>query len=317
MVMCEQMSQSSKVSSNVDEMAQGGPFPYDENVLFRNSSFFTKRNASPFFPSPSVIREVASQSKNPNARLATRPPPVTFPNIGLLVKYGTEVTIAEGQCLLFIRNNLSKAVPVPEVYGWCKDNGQVFIYMELVDGVTLEKSWDAMAQKDRISICQQLRHMVDAWRNLKQNFSPPFIGHVGKQPLLDFVFTNSCSETAGPFSSVSDFHDWFTSAYGATQHVQDKPPHPYRPFLPDNVPIVFTHADLHPSNIILSSGPDPRVVAIIDWHQSGWYPDYWEYCKARWTSWIGQEWETRYLPLILDRQDCYDYWDSFALARGV
>jgi hypothetical protein len=96
------------------------------------------------------------------------------------------------------------------------------------------------------------------------NFRP---GHVGKQPLLDIIFTDSDSPTAGPFESVSIFHDWFTTAYGLIQNVQDASPHPYRSFLPDNVPIVFTHADLHPSNIILSSGPNPQVIAIIDWHQ--------------------------------------------------
>jgi hypothetical protein len=144
-------------------------------------------------------------------------------------------------------------------------------------------------------------------------------GHVGKQPLLDMIFTDTCSPTAGPFSSVSEFHDWFTSTYGRDRDVdvKDIPTHPYRSFLSDNFPIVFTHADLHPSNIIVSSGPNPRVVAIVDWHQSGWYPSYWEYCKARWTSWIGEEWETKYLPLFLDRHDCYDYWDYFVLARGA
>ena len=51
--------------------------------------------------------------------------------------------------------------------------------------------------------------------------------------------------------------------------------------LPDDVPVFFTHADLTPSNIILSSqSGQQRIVAIIDWHQSGWYPAYWEACKS-------------------------------------
>jgi aminoglycoside phosphotransferase (APT) family kinase protein len=92
------------------------------------------------------------------------------------VKYGTEVTLAEGQCLLFIRNTLSEVVPVPEVYGWCKDDDQVFIYMELVDGMTLEKSWDTMTEGEKTSAGQQLHDMVDALRGLKQDSWPPFIG---------------------------------------------------------------------------------------------------------------------------------------------
>ncbi|CBX93423.1 hypothetical protein IAQ61_009116 [Plenodomus lingam] len=301
----------------MEEEIRREPFPFDENVVFRESSFFKKPNAPLSLPTPTEVREVASHSENPRAKLVTRPPPVIFSNLGLLVKYGTEVALAEGQCLLFIHNTLSKVLPVPEVYGWCKDDDQVFLYMELVDGMTMEKSWDTMVEGEKTSVCQQLHDMVVALRGVQQDSWPPFIGHVGKQPLLDIIFTDSNSPTAGPFESVSDFHDWFTTAYGPTQDDQDASPHPYRSFLPDNVPIVFTHADLHPSNIILSSGPNPQIIAIIDWHQSGWYPDYWEYCKARWTSRIGSEWESKYLPLVLDRREFYDYWDYFVLARGV
>ena len=101
---------------------------------------------------------------------------MTFPGLGLLVKYGTEITLAEGQCLLFIRNTLSEVVPVPEVYGWCKDGDQVFIFMELVNGMTLEKSWDTITEGERTSVCQQLHDMVDALRDVKQDCGPPFIG---------------------------------------------------------------------------------------------------------------------------------------------
>jgi thiamine kinase-like enzyme len=45
---------------------------------------------------------------------------------------------------------------------------------------------------------------------------------------------------------------------------------------------VFTHSDLRPDNIILeSSGSDGtwKVVGIVDWESSGWYPEYWESIK--------------------------------------
>ena len=61
-----------------------------------------------------------------------------------------------------------------------------------------------------------------------------------------------------------------------------KKPHHMRHGVPDDVPVVFTHADLTPSNIIVSSSASqPRTfLAIVDWHQSGWYPAYWEACKS-------------------------------------
>ncbi|KAH6612114.1 phosphotransferase enzyme family protein-like protein [Boeremia exigua] len=290
--------------------------PSGDDVDFHGSSFFQKHDSTSL-PSPDVVREVASHSKDPKARLRTRPLPVFFPELGVCVKYGTEVTIAEGQCLLLIRSKLSQHVPVPEVYKWCKDDGQVFIYMELMNGVTLEKSWDGLDEGDRLAVCEQLRCMIAAWRGLGCTSDLTFIGHIGRQPLLDIIFESTCSPTAGPFLSVSEFHDYFTSSFGPRKHNRNRPPHPYRHFLPDDVPIAFTHADLHPSNILVSTGSTPRITAIIDWHQSGWYPAYWEYCKARWTSEIGSEWEIKYLPLIVDPHECYDYWDYFVLAHGT
>jgi Phosphotransferase enzyme family len=41
--------------------------------------------------------------------------------------------------------------------------------------------------------------------------------------------------------------------------------------------IVFTHADLHFSNIMIHDG---HISAIIDWADAAWYPDYGEYVSA-------------------------------------
>lgn len=56
---------------------------------------------------------------------------------------------------------------------------------------------------------------------------------------------------------------------------------PYRPLLPDNDDIYFTHADPHLGKIIVSKPPGalPSITGIVDWGEAGWYPSYWEYCK--------------------------------------
>ena len=33
-----------------------------------------------------------------------------------------------------------------------------------------------------------------------------------------------------------------------------------------------------------------KIVAILDWEQACWFPDYWEYCKARYTTEYEGEW---------------------------
>ncbi|KAJ5920361.1 hypothetical protein N7516_011219 [Penicillium verrucosum] len=94
------------------------------------------------------------------------------------------------------------------------------------------------------------------------------------------------------------------------------------------VPVVFTHDDLVPPNILLSPGANPVVAAISDWGQAGWYPAYWEYCKARrvrpnpkyFDEDLDEEWNTRYLPTVLDPVDdetVYHPWLWFVLSRGI
>lgn len=158
---------------------------------------------------------------------------------------------------------------------------------------------------------------VYACRALGWKFLTCHIGHIGGQPLSDVIFDSSFVKPPGLFPNVSAFHDYFSTDFGLSKDLGVHPPHEFRHHLPDQDSIVFTHADLHPSNILVSTGRNPRVVSIVDWHQSGWYPAYWEYCKARWTSRIGGEWKAEYLPMFLDRHDCYDYFDYFCLCRGV
>ncbi|KAI8659828.1 APH domain-containing protein [Fusarium sp. Ph1] len=40
--------------------------------------------------------------------------------------------------------------------------------------------------------------------------------------------------------------------------------------------IVFTHCDLTPRNILVQDG---KIQGLVDWEDSGWYPEYWEYVK--------------------------------------
>lgn len=147
--------------------------PFNESIVFKDSSFFTQQAA---LPSPAEVRAAAAAKlTNTGNRDPRRPYPVQFPSQNLLVKYGRGVTIAEGQCLWAIRRLLS-AVPVPEVYGWCRDGNEVFIYMQLVRGDTLEERWETLTVEERVGVCEQLRQMVGALRGLEQDPEDRFVG---------------------------------------------------------------------------------------------------------------------------------------------
>ncbi|OCH95598.1 kinase-like protein [Obba rivulosa] len=227
-----------------------------------------------------------------------------FPSLNLLVKFGPNLNIAEEQCLRAVRGLLGDTMPVPEVYGWRQDGNKLFIYMEHVHGVTLEDCWPELSRQERFDVCDQLHAMLSALRTLKQDPRDTFIGAIGRQPLRDIIL-HSCSKS-GPFADVRSFHD----AYSWLKPSAPDPStdwvsaHPMRPKLIDDIPIVFTHGDLHPSNIVVSPA-DARVLAIVDWHQSGWLPAYWEFCKALWVGkmrrgdQLTREWDAECLPRIL------------------
>jgi hypothetical protein len=126
------------------------------------------------------------------------------------------------------------------------------------------------------------------------------------------MFTTLSSQ-AGPFPTVSAFHEWFVStALQASASRQGSAAtslcHFPSDYLGLETPVSFTHGNLHPANIVISTKTaHPRVVAVLDWSQAGWYPAYWERFKAREAAGsdgntVLRGWEDTYLPHILDFQ---------------
>ncbi|EEQ29011.1 conserved hypothetical protein [Microsporum canis CBS 113480] len=134
--------------------------PPAESATFLESAFFSRNGPGAELPSPANVRE---QGTVQDPTLKGRNfgfQPVRYEHLSLIVKYGRapQVTVAEGQLLWALRRVLP-TVPVPEVYGWTHDNGQGFIYMELVKGVTLEQRWEFLD-----------RTLKDCWNNRILNF---------------------------------------------------------------------------------------------------------------------------------------------------
>jgi len=52
----------------------------------------------------------------------------------------------------------------------------------------------------------------------------------------------------------------------------------------------------------------------MDWAHVGWYPDYWEYCKACYTSWYGEEWHSQWIPKFLDVREEHAVFAEYVMA---
>ena len=92
----------------------------------------------------------------------------------LVIKFGPRVTIDEAVTMWVVRKYLGQQVPVPELFGWRVYQKTVFIYMELIPGVTLKERWGDMDLPDKNSICGQLHNMLFSLRQLQQENT--FIG---------------------------------------------------------------------------------------------------------------------------------------------
>ena len=161
--------------------------PRDENVTFQDSAFFTRPPG--VLPSPAQVRAAAKEADKNWKPLQSRPLPVRFPTMKLMVKYGSYIQVAEGQCLWAIRRLLGDEVPVPEVYGWRRDGIETFIYMELIEGDTLEDRWGDLVREEKLDICAQLRRIVDTLRQLRQDPADRFIGEEDGFFTISLVFT--------------------------------------------------------------------------------------------------------------------------------
>lgn len=143
------------------------------------------------------------------------------------------------------------------------------------------------------------------------------VGDINRQSLHDVIF--DFKQPAGPFQDVKSFYDYFATLTRRRPQDTDRPMDSMRSGLLDDVPIVFTHGDLHRSNIMMSkldSGP-LHILAIIDWHQSGWYPAPWEFFKTRFTCKEKDSWEVDYIFEFLQSHQGNVNWEYFVHSVGA
>ncbi|KAB8210991.1 kinase-like protein [Aspergillus parasiticus] len=159
--------------------------------------------------------------------------------------------VAELTALQYIARHTN--VPVPKVYSvyHCPDG--LYIELEYIRGMDLQRAWlfwlfITSAKKQMVS---EIAGYIEQLRSLE----PPrkeIVGSVSLEGGLDYRIGFF---PFGPFQTHKEFHC----------------------SLRKNIPIE-------------DSQNNGRVAAIIDWEFGGWYPEYWEYTKAHYVQLNMPDW---------------------------
>ena len=201
-----------------------------------------------------------------------------------IIKYGLNVSLTEGENLLFIAE--TQSVPVPEVFAlYSKEDakgGTVnYIVMENIPGESLVVGGALLEQHEKKRIAKQLRTWLNMLRNIP---APGYFGCVGRQPFEESIFWTCPSDKGDklndPFSSETELNTALVRKYiyngGSAQKAKF-----YTRVLPSvlcNHVAVFSHGDLQRKIVIVRD--DDKTLVLIDWESAGWYPEYWEYAVA-------------------------------------
>ncbi|KAG6056234.1 hypothetical protein E4U32_005833 [Claviceps aff. humidiphila group G2b] len=182
--------------------------------------------------------------------------------IGLLdniVKAGHEsFSITEHQTLTYLQEHMPE-FPAPRPHGLLRLGIHCFLFTSYIPGMNLEDAWPELD-------CSQKQ-------DISQHAS---LGDVAGGGCRDLRRAQRVSTK--PIKSVAEFQDFIFEGSDTATPV-------YVEFLRGLMPltnkIVFTHGDIRPANIMVRREDGKwTVTAIIDWEDSGFYPEYWDAIKT-------------------------------------
>ena len=135
---------------------------------FHESTYFTSRQHSKL-PSPTEVRALGGVKRG-------RAFVTAIESLNVFVKWGPEVQLMEALTMRAIRETIGSKVPIPEIFGWRRDQNDIFIYMQLIRGSNLEERWNTLDENAKVSITGHLREIMAALRSVKQGSQGPLIG---------------------------------------------------------------------------------------------------------------------------------------------
>ncbi|PMB69624.1 hypothetical protein BM221_004268 [Beauveria bassiana] len=137
-----------------------------------------------------------------------------------IIKYGLNVSLTEGENMLFLKQN--QMISVPEVYALYskeddKGNKVNYIIMEYIEGESLDVCWPLLDLCDKDQIASQLRVCFATLRNIP---ALEYFGCVGRRPFEDLIFWVSPKtdhdqyrHIRGPFNSEAELNTALVQKY--------------------------------------------------------------------------------------------------------
>ncbi|KAG5757547.1 hypothetical protein H9Q72_014311 [Fusarium xylarioides] len=185
-----------------------------------------------------------------------------------VIKSGKRIALGEAEALKVAAQTGIPAPCLRDVH--TTPDGQGHIRMDYIQGQPLDKLWPDMSVQQKKDITQQLREVVEKMRSL----TPPahLIGACDGLEIRDtrLYFTYH----SPPCRDEKAFNEFLLSSL--YEHTPSLVREAFSRRLRTNHRVVFTHCDLSPRNILVQ---DQKIQGLVDWEDSGWYPEYWEYVK--------------------------------------
>ena len=168
-------------------------------------------------------------------------------------------------------------IPVPRLRRVVHNNGRFLLVMDFVKGKTLAEVWSSLSLWRKLHVAFTLRGYIRQLRRRLRAFptDPPGpISYAKPQECISPLFTQ-IQPYRGPFASYADLSTFFNDRCQMACRDAEKcgGRAPVGSF-DNSEPLVFTHQDLNPRNIIL--GDDGRLW-IVDWAWAGFYPPWFEH----------------------------------------
>ncbi|KAF7543898.1 hypothetical protein G7046_g9908 [Stylonectria norvegica] len=197
-------------------------------------------------------------------------------------------------------------IPVPRPLDLVSDKGTSYLLTSRLPGVRLGLCIDTLSENEVSTLVRDMQTCLDELRAIPKGVAPnQAISNAIGGPCYDYrIIAGLCDDEdqgdlVGPFVSEAEFNS--TLKVGALPTVCHGTGHK----------IVFTHADLNMRNILMHNG---RLSGIVDWENSGWFPDYWDYTKAHFVTRLQKRW-----LMVVDQvfQHFGDFENELAIERQL